>query len=358
MQTNRVQYRQLTASTYCCCLTRDNRTLTGLRPFQMSSQLIVPEDPQRSQFGLLAEIADSASEYTSHSKAPNTVRGYQSDWKHFSGWCKSHALSSLSASAQTVALYLAYLSASHKPATLSRHVAAISQAHQIAGFESPTSSSKVRLVMAGIRRTKGTAQNAKTPVLVADLRRMVASLPESLIGCRDRALLLIGFAGAFRRSELVSLDHTDIGFIRDGLVVSIRRSKTDQEGAGRKIGIPYGSNPDTCPVRSLQDWIERSSIKEGPVFRPINRHSQIGSRRLSGEAVAGVVKRCAKAIEHDATRFAGHSLRSGLATSSAAAGASERAIMNQTGHRSLTTVRRYIRDGSLFRENAAAMVGL
>jgi integrase len=191
-----------------------------------------------------------------------------------------------------------------------------------------------------------------------DLRRMIAQLPETLIGVRDRAILLVGFAGAFRRSELVALNHDDVEFTRDGLVISIRRSKTDQEGAGRKIGIPYGSNPATCPVRSLQDWIECGDIKEGPLFRPINRHGQIAGRRLSGEAVAEIVKRYATKAGMNANQFAGHSLRSGLATSSAAAGASERAIMNQTGHRSVMTVRRYIRDGNLFRENAAAVVGL
>jgi integrase len=265
---------------------------------------------------------------------------------------------SLPATADTVALYLTNLASTHKPATLSRRVAAILQAHQIAGLESPTSSCKVRLVMAGIRRTKGTAQNAKTPVLIGDLRRFVEQLPGTLIGVRDRALLLIGFAGAFRRSELVALDRTDVELTREGLIVTIRRSKTDQGAAGRKVGIPYGCNPDTCPIRSFQNWIEHSGINDGPLFRPINRHGQMADRRLSDEAVAGVVKKYACSVGLAAPSFAGHSLRSGLATSSAAAGASERAIMNQTGHRSLTTLRRYIRDGNLFRENAAAVVGL
>jgi integrase len=187
---------------------------------------------------------------------------------------------------------------------------------------------------------------------------MIARLPEGSLGLRDRALLLIGFSGAFRRSELVALDVSDVAFNREGLVVTIRRSKTDQESAGRKIGIPYGSNPATCPIRSLQDWLERSGIHEGPLFRPINRHGRMASVRLSGGAVAEIVKRYVEAVGLDATTFAGHSLRSGLATSAAMAGASERAIMAQTGHRSVNTVRRYIRDGSLFRENAVAVVGL
>lgn len=187
---------------------------------------------------------------------------------------------------------------------------------------------------------------------------MIASLPEGLLGLRDRALLLIGFTGGFRRSELVGLDHDAVAITRDGLVLTIRRSKTDQEGEGRKVGLPFGSNPATCPVRCFQDWLEASRISEGPIFCPINRHGTMGGQRLSTKAVARVVKRYVKGIGLDASQFAGHSLRSGFATSAAMAGASEAAIMKQTNHRSLTTVRRYIRDGSLFRENAAALLGL
>jgi integrase len=225
-------------------------------------------------------------------------------------------------------------------------------------METPTGSAKVRLVMAGIRRTKGTAQTGKTPILVDDLRRILAGLPGNLLGVRDRVLLLIGFCGAFRRSELVALDAADVAVTREGLVVTIRRSKTDQEGEGRKLGIPYASHLETCPVRSLQDWLEKSGITEGPLFRPIDRFGRMASIRLSAAAVGEIVKKYAAAVGLDATEFAGHSLRSGLATSAAAAGASERSIMRQTGHRSEKMVRRYIRDGSLFRENAVATVGL
>jgi integrase len=257
-----------------------------------------------------------------------------------------------------VALYVTDLAATHKTATITRRISAISQAHQIAGFETPTGSSQVRLVMAGIRRTKGTAQAAKTPVLVDDLRRMIDRLPENLLGARDRALLLLGFAGAFRRSELVALDVGDVEVTRDGLVVAVRRSKTDQEGEGRRIGIPNGCHPTTCAVRSLQDWLGGCGFSDGPLFRPIDRFGNVASVRLSAAAVADVVKKYAAAVGLRASDFAGHSLRSGLATSAAMGGASERAIMNQTGHKSINMVRRYIRDGSLFRENAVAVVGL
>jgi len=215
-----------------------------------------------------------------------------------------------------------------------------------------------RGVWAGIRRAKGTAQAGKAPALTADVRAMVATLPDTLLGVRDRALLLLGFAGAFRRSELVGLDVADLEAGRAGLVVALRRSKTDQEGAGRKLGVPYGAHPATCPVRAVQEWLDATGLTAGPLFRSVNRHEQLQPGRLSDKAVALVVKRTAAAAGLDPARYAGHSLRAGLATAAAMAGASERSIMAQTGHRSERMVRKYIRDGQLFRDNAAATVGL
>jgi site-specific recombinase XerD len=319
---------------------------------------LIPAVPTSQEISNLSRIEDQAREFVAQSKATNTVNAYRSDWEHFNGWCRSHGLVPLPATPETVGLYVSDFAATFKTSTLIRRTSAISQAHQIAGFETPTKSAKVRLVMAGIRRMNGTAAVAKTPVLVEDLKRMIARLPEGLLGVRDRALLLIGFCGGFRRSELVGLDLDAVAINRDGIVVHLRRSKTDQDGEGRKIGIPYGSNPDTCPVRSLQNWLDASAITEGSLFRPITRHGKMSTQRLSSKAVAAIVKRCAKVIGLDATDFAGHSLRSGLATSAAMAGASERSIINQTCNRSVTMVRRYIRDGSLFRENAAATLGL
>jgi site-specific recombinase XerD len=324
----------------------------------MSNELIRVEPSSHTEIGPLADIADRASDFIRQSKASNTLRAYRSDWSHFVAWCKVHNQSALPATSDTVALYVADLASTHKPGTLTRRLSAISQAHGIAELESPTAAAKVRLVIAGIRRSQGTAQTAKTPVLVDDLRKMISELQENLLGVRNRALLLIGFAGAFRRSELVALDFSDAAVTREGLVVTILKSKTDQEGEGRKIGIPYGAHLATCPIRSLHEWLERSGIKEGPLFRPINRHGTMAETRLSGAAVAAVVKRYVEESGLDASGFAGHSLRSGLATSAAMAGASERSIMNQTGHRSLNMVRRYIRDGSLFRENAVSVIGL
>ena len=216
----------------------------------------------------------------------------------------------------------------------------------------------VRNTLKGIRRSIGTAAKPKAPALTDDIRTMVYEAGDGTIGARDRALILLGFAGAFRRSELVSLDIEDCAFGKDGLTVTLRRSKTDQDGAGRKIGIPYGSNPETCPVRTIQAWIEQAALSVGALFRSINRHGQVQAGRLSGIDVARVVKKLALRGGLDATAYAGHSLRAGHATSAAIAGASERSIMKQTGHRSVQMVRRYIRDGSLFRENSAGKLGL
>ena len=291
-------------------------------------------------------------------RAPNTLRAYRSDWAHFTAWCEGQGVPSLPAAPETVAGYLAAHADVLTMGTLQRRLAAIAYEHRKAGQSDPCSSDAVRARRTEAWCAHGTEPARKAPVVTDELRRMVEALPEGLLGVRDRALLLVGFAGAFRRSELVGIDRADVAFTLEGLIISLRRSKTDQEGEGRKVGIPYGSRPETCPVRALAAWVEAAGITEGPIFRPVNRHGQVQPGRLSGHAVALVVKRSARAAGLDAANYAGHSLRAGLATSAAAAGASERAIMAQTGHKSTAMVRRYIRDGSLFRENAAAVVGL
>ena len=306
----------------------------------------------------LAGLAEQAREYAAGAMAPNTLRAYQSDWRQFVAWCEGQGAASLPAAAGTVIAYITHQAPAVTVATLGRRLVSIGQAHKFAGHEDPTKGAAVKLVWQGIRRAKGTAPKCKAPAVTEEVRRMVEGLPAGLLGARDRALLLVGFAGAFRRSELVGLDRTDVAITLEGLVITLRRSKTDQEGEGRKVGIPYGSRPATCPVRSLSAWLEAAGISEGPIFRPVNRHGQLGAGRLSGYGVALVVKRAAEGAGLDAANYAGHFLRAGLATSAAAAGASERAIMAQTGHRSERMVRRYIRDGSLFRDNAAAAVGL
>jgi integrase len=209
-------------------------------------------------------------------------------------------------------------------------MSSISVAHLAAGLASPTADILVRSTWSGIRRTNGVAQTAKTALLTDDVRAMVTTLPDTLLGRRDACLLLLGFASALRRSELVALDVSDVTETTDGLVVTVTHSKTDQEGEGRQIGIPCGSNPITCPVRTLRAWLDASKIEDGPLFRPIDRHGHLGTERLSDRAVAIVVKRTAQAAGLDPKLVAGHSLRSGMATSAARAGATEAEIMNQT----------------------------
>ena len=306
----------------------------------------------------IVPLPSQVREYIRASKAESTIRGYQSDWRDFCGWCEGHGLCPLPAIPETVAAYIAACAERLKVGSIQRRLNAITEAHKALGLESPTHSAMVANTMKGIRRTKGTAPAQKTAALTEVIRAMVGATDKGIIGTRDRALILLGFAGAFRRSEIVGLDAEDCTFGKDGLTVTLRRSKTDQQGEGRKIGIPYGANPETCPVRTLQSWLEQGSISTGPLFRSINRHGQIRLRRLSGADVARIVKKLASRTGLDPAKYAGHSLRAGHATSAAIAGASERSIMNQTGHRSVQMVRRYIRDGSLFRENSAGKLGL
>jgi integrase len=301
---------------------------------------------------------EQAREFARRSKAESTLRGYRADWREFCGWCEGHAVRPLPAAPETVASYIAECAGRLKVGSIQRRLNAIAEAHKAMGAESPTGAGIVRATLKGIRRTLGTAAAQKSPTLTDDIRAMVDAADSGLIGARDRALILLGFAGAFRRSELVGLDIEDCAFGKDGLTVTLRRSKTDQDGAGRKIGIPYGANPDTCPVRTIQVWIEQAGIAVGPLFRSINRHGRVQAGRLSGIDVARVVKKLADRAGLDPAKYAGHSLRAGHATSAAIAGASERSILNQTGHRSVQMVRRYIRDGSLFRENSAGKLGL
>jgi len=322
----------------------------------MEQSLIAPQTDGRTQALVAVQDAhEKAREFVHAAKAPSTVRAYRSDWRDFKTWCAASGLTSMPAAPETVALYLAARADTLKPATLGRRLAAIAKAHQAAGHDSPASMrhAAVSEVIKGIRRTKGVAQERKAPLLAAQLIHALGAMRSDLVGLRGRALLLVGFAGAFRRSELVALDVADVQAGEDGLTVTLRRSKTDQEGAGRKIGIPRGQSPETCPVRALQAWLTAASITEGALFLSVNRHGQVGGR-LSDKRVANVVKQAVAPLGLDAKNFAGHSLRAGLVTSAAIQGRSDRSIMNQTGHRSVAMVQRYVREASLFRDNAAS----
>jgi site-specific recombinase XerD len=307
--------------------------------------------------GTIATL-DGVRTYLDASRAASTKAAYRTDWADFTRWCDAQGLPALPAGPETVAYYLAALAnAGKKAATIGRRLAAIRYAHKLVSLPSPTESALVEEAHRGIRRTIGTAQRAKAPLVTEDLRALVATCPDSLLGLRNRALLLVGFAGAFRRSELVGLQVDDVEACAEGVKITLRRSKSDQEGEGRVIAIPYGKQLVTCPVRALQTWQQAAGVAQGALFRAISRHGGVGGA-LSPIDVARIVKKAAHAAGYDPARFAGHSLRAGLATSAAAAGCPERVIMMTTGHKSEKMVRRYIRSGVMFQENAAASAGL
>ena len=308
----------------------------------------------------LRPVADSPQAYIRAAKAPATLRAYQADWRHFAAWCQAHALSPLPATAETIALYLTDASNTLRPGTLNRRLTSINKAHRAAGHPAPAlpDALLVAETLKGIRRVHGTDQAAKQPLFTDDLRRMVSALPAGLIGDRDRAILLLGFAGAFRRSELARLETADLRETNEGLLVRVARSKTDQEARGREVAIPYGSDPATCPVRACRAWLAAARLAAGPLFRRIDRHAHINARPLHKDSIGQIVKRAARAAGLDPQLYAGHSLRAGFCTQAYMNGAREFDIMRQTGHRSLETLRRYVRGRGLFRDNAATKLGL
>jgi integrase len=261
---------------------------------------------------------------------------------------------SIPASPELVAAYLATHAGHHAVATLARRLVSIGKAHSAQGLQSPTDTELVRATLRGIRHTHGSAQRQVAPAIKEDVLAMVAGL-HGIKGTRDRALLLIGFAGAFRRSELVALTVAHIEQAKQGVIVHLTRSKTDQEGRGRKVAIPYARG-SVCPVLALQQWLEVSGIIEGPIFRAVTRHGAISDAALTPQAVALVVKERAQAVGLDPASYAGHSLRAGLVTSAAQLGVSSWKIRAQTGHKSDAMLSRYIRDANIFVDNAAGAI--
>ena len=296
-------------------------------------------------------LPETARQYATHAKAENTRRAYASDWQHFCDWCQQRALSPLPAKPETVAEYLAQLASTGKRAsTITRRASTIASAHRAAGHRSPTESELVRVTLQGIRRSLGTAPAQKAPLRVDDLRTYVLQLGDSLQAKRDKALLLLGYAGAFRRSELVALNLEDLHFTTQGVRITIRRSKTDQEAQGMVKAIPYGKNRATCPVRALQEWLTGARITSGAVFRRIDRWGHVGNR-ISDQTVALVVKRACKELGLPQALFGAHSLRAGLVTDAYAHDVSEAVIQQQSGHKSVPVLRRYRREADLFKAN-------
>lgn len=291
--------------------------------------------------------------YVSESLAPSTRRAYRTALAAFRAWCQIEGVAALPARSETVAAFVAAeAQAGRAVATLEQRIAAIRWAHEAAGMESPTATKLVRSTMSGIRRKQGAAPKRKAPATVERLATMTSHIdPTTLNGLRDRALLLFGFASAMRRSELVALVIDDLEETERGLLVTVRRSKSDQEGRGHQRAIPFGHNAELCSVKGLRAWLEGAGIVEGFVFRSVDRHGNIGES-MSTRAVADVVKRYAKRAGLNPAEFSGHSLRAGFVTSAAERGARAERIMDHTGHRSAAMVRVYTRRSDAFQDHA------
>lgn len=307
----------------------------------------------------LATIAQSAQKYEESSEADNTTLAYGKQWDAFAAWCLSKERSDLPAAPETLCLYLAACAdAGLSVATLGVAKAAITQRHEKAGHSSPCNAPGVKAVWKGIRRRLGVAPNQKHPLDADQLRAMYAVLPSGILGVRDRALIGLGFAGGFRRSELVALDVPHLTFVRAGLEAFVRSSKTDKEGRGLTKVIASTTDPTACTVRAVRDWLELAGITEGPVFRPVDRHGNVSAKRLSDHAVATVLKRSAAAAGFSVEEISGHSLRAGFVTSAKIHGADDAAIMDQTGHTSLNMLQRYHRRAKKWVKPASEKLGL
>lgn len=294
-------------------------------------------------------LQNAVGAYLSAAIADNTRRAYRGDLQDFLSWGGA-----VPCSAEVLAAYIAARAETHSSYTISRRVVGIGRAHVSQGLPDPAKNDLVRTVLRGVRRTKGRPQRQATPLLKQDLLAILP-LMRGTKGIRDRALLLLGFAAALRRSELVALDALDLEFVREGLIVHLHRSKTDQEGAGRKIAVPYGRT-SACPVKAIQAWLEHAQIAAGAVYRSISKGQVVSGDRLTGAAVALILKGYARKAGLPVSNISGHSLRSGLVTSAAQIGVSTYKIQQQTGHRSEAMVAKYIRDANLFENNAAGLL--
>ena len=275
-----------------------------------------------------------------NSKANNTLRAYESDFRDFSAFCAKNGLSSMPTQPKIIALYITHLSKSSKFSTLKRRIASISVLHKLKGHYLDTKHPIIMENLHGIKRTLGSRQKAKKPILINDLKLIIKAIDQEKI--RDKALILVGFSGGFRRSELVNIHYDDIEFVTEGVKILIKRSKTDQSGEGSVKAIPYFDNQEFCPVLTLKDYISKklSKSSEDKIFE------------ISDKSVALIIKKYAQKAGLDSSRYAGHSLRSGFATTAAEFGAEERNIMAMTGHKTTQMVRRYIQEANLFKNNA------
>jgi site-specific recombinase XerD len=314
--------------------------------------LIIVEQP-----ALPAELTatlELAADFAKASKSQATQAAYASDFRIFESWCRARGLSALPATAAAVCGFQAdEASAGRRASTLGRRLAAIRYFHRAAGLETPTGDEKVKAVLSGIRRTIGAAPIRKRAA-TNDLLLAMVPRGESLRELRNRAILLLGFAGAFRRSELVAVNVDDLEETPEGMLITIRRSKTDQEGLGRNVAIPRGEI--ACPVAAVRTWLEAAQITRGAIFRRIvnKRNQHVLEARLAARNVATIVKAGAVTLGFDPSAFAGHSLRSGFVTSAVKRGANLIKITDVTGHKSLEMLKTYSRDAEAFVGHAGA----
>ena len=292
-----------------------------------------------------------------NSKAINTVRAYKSDFNDFGIFCALNGFKSLPSDPKIVSLYLTHLSTKDaKMSTLKRRLVSIGVIHKLKGHYLDTKHPSIIENIMGIKRRKGSVQVGKKPILINSLKQIINVIDkqnkEKIKKLRDRSIILIGFSGGFRRSEIVSLDYDDLDFVPEGLKINLRRSKTDQFGEGFIKALPYFDNSQYCPVVSLKKWIEISNITSGALFRRFSKGSRLSENRLTDQTVALLIKKYLKLIGIESKNYSGHSLRSGFATSAAESGAEERSIMAMTAHKSTEMVRRYIKEANLFKNNA------
>ncbi|MBL6758878.1 MAG: tyrosine-type recombinase/integrase [Pelagibacteraceae bacterium] len=304
----------------------------------------------------LKKLHEETLENLKSSKANNTLRAYKSDFRDFGAFCAKHGFNSLPAEPKVVSLYLTYLSAKSKISTLRRRIVSIGVVHKIKGHYLDTKHPVIIENLLGIKRKKGSIQTGKKPILINHLKEIINVIDEQKIEkikkLRNKTLILIGFGGGFRRTELISIDHEDIDFAQEGVKITVKRSKTDQFGEGMIKGLPYFSNEKYCPVINLKNWLTLSKIKTGPIFRRFAKGSILTSHRLTDQSVVLIIKDCLKLAGIENQNFSGHSLRSGFATVAAESGADERSIMAMTGHKTTQMVRRYIKEANLFKNNA------
>jgi site-specific recombinase XerD len=300
------------------------------------------------------EDIDRAVNFARLDKAESTRTAYRSDFRIFTSWCTSRGVCPLPAAAETVAGFLAAQAAAGLAAsTVTRRGAAIRYAHKLAGLEPPGNSEAVKATLSGIRRTIGTApKNRKAPLLSEAMHRISRAAALDLKGLRDRALLLLGFGGAFRRSELAALNVDDLEFTDDGLKVTIRRSKTDQEGVGVTIAIVKGGA--CCPCKAIMEWMKGARIESGPLFRAVRKGNKVQETRLTPKSVCVITKAYAALVGLDAKTIGAHSLRSGFLTSAARKGASVFKMRDVSRHKSMDVLQSYVRDADLFRDHAGA----